>query len=172
MDWNSLPQEVLSAKSVSSFKKLLPQTGGQKTNPVYCFGHGYDKITHTRLRPRLRSLNEHLFNYILSLNNFCEQCNRNHTETIEHYLVHCNRHTVSRITLFLGITHILYPELYLTLVRVKSWLKEVTIYLLILTINFSNAFSSSLNLQKYVHANTHCIIGFVCVLLIKHYHIS
>jgi hypothetical protein len=62
MDWNSLPQDALSAKSISSFKQVLPQTGGQKTNPVYSFGHGYDKLIHTRLILGLFSLNEHLFN--------------------------------------------------------------------------------------------------------------
>ena len=75
------------------------------------------KITHTRLRPGLSSLNEHLFKYNLSLSKFCEQCNRNHTETTEHYLPHCNRYTVSRTTLLLGIKHILCPELNITLLR-------------------------------------------------------
>ena len=62
MDWNSIPQDVLSAKSISSFKKLLPETGGQKNNPVYSFRHGYEKNTHTRFRLGLSSLHEHLFN--------------------------------------------------------------------------------------------------------------
>jgi hypothetical protein len=42
-DWNSLPKDVLSAISVSCFKKLLQQTDGQKINPAYSFGHGYEK---------------------------------------------------------------------------------------------------------------------------------
>ena len=58
---NSLPQDVLSAKSISSFKQILQQTGGQKTNPLYCFGHGYEKLTHTRLRLGLSNLTEHVF---------------------------------------------------------------------------------------------------------------
>jgi len=43
--------------------------------------------------------------------------NGNHTETTEHYLLHCNRYTVSRTTLLLGIKHILCPELNITLLR-------------------------------------------------------
>jgi len=34
-----------------------------------------------------------------------------------HYLLHCNRYTVSRTTLLLGIEHILCPELNITLLR-------------------------------------------------------
>ena len=59
-------------------KQLLQQIDGQTTNPVYSLGHGYEKITHTRLRLGLNSLNEHLFKYNLSLNG-------NHTETTGHY---------------------------------------------------------------------------------------
>ena len=116
-DWNSLSKGVLSARSVPCFKKLLQHMDGQKTNPVYSLGHGYAKITHTRLRLGLSSLNEHLFKYNLSLNKFCEQCNGNHTETTEHYLLHCNRYIVSRTTLLLDIKHILCPELNITLLR-------------------------------------------------------
>ena len=107
-DWNNLPKDVLSARSVPCFKKILQQTDGQKITPVYSFGHGYEKITHTRLRLGLSSLNEHLFKSNLSLSKFCEQCNGNHTETTEHYLLHCNRYTVSRTTtMLLGIKHVL-----------------------------------------------------------------
>ena len=83
-DWNSPPKGVLSARSVPCSKTLFQQTDGHKTNPVYSLEYGYEKITHTRLRLGLRSLNEHLFKYNLSLNKFCEQCNGNHTETTEH----------------------------------------------------------------------------------------
>ena len=75
------------------------------------------KITHTRLGLGLSSLNEHLFKYNLCLSKFCEQCSGNHTETTELYLLHCNRYTVSRSTLLLGIKHILCPALNITLLR-------------------------------------------------------
>jgi hypothetical protein len=116
-DWNSLPKDVLPARSVPCFKILLQQTDGQKTNPVYSLGHGYETITHIRLRLGLSSLNEHLFKYNLSLNKFCDKFNGNHTETTEHYLLQCNRYTISRTTLLLGINHILCPELNITLLR-------------------------------------------------------
>jgi hypothetical protein len=58
-DWNSLPKDVLSAKSVPYFEELLQQNDRQKTNPIYSFGYGYEKSTHTRLRLGLSSLNEH-----------------------------------------------------------------------------------------------------------------
>jgi hypothetical protein len=90
---------------------------GQKTNPVCSVGHGYEKITHTRLLLGLSSLNEHLFKYNLCLNKFCGQCNGNHTENTELYLLHCNRYTAPRSTLLLGITHILCPELIITLLQ-------------------------------------------------------
>ena len=90
---------------------------GQKTNPVYSVGHGYEQITHTRLRLGLSSLNEHLFKYNLCLSKCCEQCSGNHTETTELYLPHCNRYSVSRSTLLLGIKHILCPVLNITLLR-------------------------------------------------------
>jgi hypothetical protein len=45
------------------------------------------------------------------------QCNGNQTETTEHYLLQCNRYTISRTTLLLGIKHILCPELNITLLR-------------------------------------------------------
>ena len=50
-DWNGLPKDVLTARSVLCFKKILQQMDGQKTNPVYSVGHGYEKITHTILKP-------------------------------------------------------------------------------------------------------------------------
>jgi hypothetical protein len=90
---------------------------GQKTNPVYSIEYGYEKITHTRLRLGLSSLNEHLFKYNLCLRTFCEQCSGNHTETTKLYLLHCNRYTAPRSTLLLGIRHILCPELNITLLR-------------------------------------------------------
>jgi hypothetical protein len=73
IEWNSLPKGVLSARSVPCFKTLLQQTDGQKANPVYSLEYGYEKITHTRLRLGLSSLNEHLL-----------KCNGNHTETTQH----------------------------------------------------------------------------------------
>ena len=99
------------------FEKLLQQTDGKKTNHVYSLGHGYEKNTHTKLRLGLSSLNEHLFKYNLSLKKFCEHGNGNHTKTTEHYLLHCNRCTVSRTTLLLGIKRILCPCLNITLLR-------------------------------------------------------
>ena len=116
-DWNGLPKDVLTARSVLCFKKLLQQMDGQKTNSVYSIEHGYENITHTRLGLGLSSLNEHLFKYNLCLSKCCEQCSGNHTETTELYLPHCNRYSVSRSTLLLGIKHILCPVLNITLLR-------------------------------------------------------
>ena len=158
-DRNSLPKDVLSAKSVPYFEKLLQQNDGQKTNPIYSFGYGYEKSTHTRLRLGLSSLNEHLLKYNLSLSKFCEHCYGNHTETTEHYLLHCNRNTVSRTTLLLGIKHILCSELNIILQR-DLCPTHLTICLSILSTNFLNAFFSTLNLQKYFQANPPCIILF------------
>ena len=42
-DWNSLPKDVLSAKSVPYFEELRQQNDRQKTNPIYSFGYGYEK---------------------------------------------------------------------------------------------------------------------------------
>jgi hypothetical protein len=51
-------KDALSVKLVPSLKKILQQTDGQKTNPVYSLGHGHEKIIHTRLGLGLSSLNE------------------------------------------------------------------------------------------------------------------
>ena len=121
-----------------------------------------NKCTHSKLRLGLSSLNEHLFKYNLSLSKFCEHCYGNHTETTEHYLLHCNRNTVSRTTLLLGIKHILCSELNIILQR-DLCPTHLTIYLSILNTNFLNAFFSTLNLQKYFQANPPCIILFFFV---------
>jgi len=60
---------------------------------------------------KLSILNEHIFKYNRTHSKFWDQCNKNHTETNKHCLLHCNQCTVSRTTLLLGIKHILCPDL-------------------------------------------------------------
>lgn len=116
-DWNSIPPEIASAKSVSILKTSLKKLYGATTKFVYSLGNGYEKIIHTRLRLQLSGLNQHLFKYNLSLNKFCNQCAGNHIETTEHYLLRCDRYTNSRISLLLGLKNILCPDLNITLLR-------------------------------------------------------
>ena len=71
---------------------------------------------------KLSILNEHLLKYNRTHSKFWDQCNRNYTETNEHYLLHCNQCTVSRTTPLLGIKHILSMSWfeYFTITRSMS----------------------------------------------------
>jgi len=60
-----------------------------------------------------------------------------------------------------------YHEIYVQHISVKSRLRKLTSYLSILITHFLNAFSSTLNLQKDIHANPPYIILFLFVFPIK-----
>ena len=70
-DWNSLPKDVLSARSVPCFTKLLQQTD-KRLILFTLLDRVMNKIIHGRLRLGLSSLDEHLFKYKLSFYKFCK----------------------------------------------------------------------------------------------------
>ena len=68
----------------------------KRRNPQYYYvGDRFLSVLHSRMRSKCSGLNADLFHTNLIVNSNC-LCGH-HNENAEHYLLHCNRFTVTRI---------------------------------------------------------------------------
>ena len=106
-DWNSLPDEIKNAVSLSSFKYHLNL---DKPTPrlLYCFGERKIQIIHARLRNRCSSLNHHLYMKNLVQSSLC-RCGS--VETTEHYFLKCPNYNDLRNILYSNINDIVRVSL-------------------------------------------------------------
>ena len=81
--WNSLPDEIKNAESLTSFNYHL-NLDKRAPRPLYFFGERKIQIIHARLRNRCSSLNQHLF-----LKNLVQSplCRCGSIESTEHYFL-------------------------------------------------------------------------------------
>ena len=114
-DWNSLPGELLTASSISIFKKLLKENVGNVTSKLFSLGHGLGKVNHTRIRLGLSGLNDHLFKYNLSATKICSQCQSRAIENSVHYFTSCDRYSAIRSDLLTSLRDILCPNVSINL---------------------------------------------------------
>ena len=84
-DWNSLPDEIKNAESLTSFKYHL-NLDKPSPRPLYFFCERKVQIIHARLRNRGSSLNHHMF-----LKNLVQspRCRCGSVESTEHYFLKC-----------------------------------------------------------------------------------
>ena len=98
--WNSLDRTIRNLPTFSSFKLKLFFT--KKRNPQYYYiGDRFLIVLHSRMRNKCSALNADLYhaNLIVNSNCLCGYLNEN----AEHYLLHCNSFTVSRIIMLFEI---------------------------------------------------------------------
>ena len=101
--WNSLDSNIRESPNSNIFKyRLKSKYPLPKKSPIYyTVGDRKANILHTRLRHRCSGLRGDLFRCNLLNISHCE-CGHE-TESVEHYLLHCNLYRVQRIRLFNNI---------------------------------------------------------------------
>ena len=101
--WNSLDLTIRNLPTFSSFKLKLQQICYTKRrNPqYYSIGDRFLSVLHSRMRNKCSALNADLYhaNLIVNYNCLCGYFNEN----AEHYLLHCNIFTLSRIIMLFEI---------------------------------------------------------------------
>ena len=101
--WNYLDRTIRNLPTFSTFKLKLQQIFFTKRwNPQYYYvGGRFLNVLHSRMRNKCSALNAVLYHANLILNSNC-LCGH-HNENAEHYLLHCNRFTVTRIIMLFEI---------------------------------------------------------------------
>ena len=94
-DWNSLPDEIKNAESLSAFKYRL-NVDKPCPRKLYFFGDRKIQILHARLRNRCSSLNEHLYLKKLVQSPLC-RCGT--VESTQHYFLECPTYSTQRNSL-------------------------------------------------------------------------
>ena len=106
-NWNKLPNEIRTNKSIKEFKFLFKTEYNRPTCPLYLHGERLAQMSHTRIRLKFSNLNYHLYNHGLSNSPNCDQCNV--SETPMHYLMECNKYSTIRNEMITKINDILLP---------------------------------------------------------------
>jgi hypothetical protein len=98
--WNSLDLTIRNLPTFSSFKLKLQKIcyAKRRNPPNYSIGDRFLSVLYSRMQNKCSALNADLYhaNLIVNYNCLCWYFNEN----AEHYLLHCNRFTLSRIMLF------------------------------------------------------------------------
>ena len=102
-EWNSLDLIIRNLPTFSSFKLKLQQIFyTMRRNPqYYSIGDRFLSVLHSRMRNKCSALHADWYhaNLIVNYNCLCGYFNEN----AEHYLLHCNRFTCSRMIMLLEI---------------------------------------------------------------------
>jgi hypothetical protein len=105
-DWNNLPQQILEATSLSSFKEHQKKTTGYKTNPNFHHNSSNAAINHTKIRLGLSGLSSQRFFYNHIDNPRCLTCGAGNEDPV-HYFLLCPTYAASRPAFLEGICGIL-----------------------------------------------------------------
>ena len=98
--WNSMNLNIRQIQSFGDFKKAIQNVYFKNEKPPLYFYSGQRllSVLHARLRNSCSSLRSDLFHANLIDNPSC-MCGYSN-ETVEHYLLYCNRFTVQRTAMF------------------------------------------------------------------------
>ena len=105
-EWNSLPFEIRSKSSVSSFKQCI-RDATIPTPKHYFVGNRREQILHTRLRTNCSSLNQHLFEKNIVESPMC-RCGE--VEDTRHFFFSCPYYNAIRNTLLLTVSQFCTPS--------------------------------------------------------------
>ena len=149
-DWNSLPDDIKNAESLSSFKYHI-NLGNPCPRGLYFYGDKEIQIIHARLRSKRSSLKEHLH-----LKNVVDSplCRCGAVESTKHFFLECPfynnqkdkmRQTINEITR-LALQIILFGDDNLSLFDNQRIFAAVHTY-----IRISRRFTSSMSMQGLSH---------------------